>query len=147
MFAGLVVLSLEKNESFVYFLHQRTLTDYLESIDCPIEELYTEVRLTQTETTDPYLKMFIECLLASADYESFYKVMIKEGKKLKAVTMKKINDPKSPGRGWVSDDFKADDKLSGSSASPTYNRSSDSKLNDNVDEGKRSDSKYEEWSK
>jgi hypothetical protein len=28
------------------------------------------------------LKLFIDCLLASADYESFYKVMVKEGRKL-----------------------------------------------------------------
>ena len=33
-----------------------------------------EVREAQTETTDPFLKTFIDCLLASADYESFYKV-------------------------------------------------------------------------
>ena len=53
---------------------QNTLTDYLEQIDCTVEELYREVRETQSETTDPFLKTFIDCLLASADYESFYKV-------------------------------------------------------------------------
>ena len=39
-----------------------------------MEELYREVRETQSETSDPFLKTFIDCLLASADYESFYKV-------------------------------------------------------------------------
>jgi len=50
------------------------------------------VRESQEETTDPYLKTFIDCLLASADYESFYKVMVREGKKkalkLKAAALK-----------------------------------------------------------
>ena len=50
------------------------MTDYLEQIDCTVEELYREVRETQSETSDPFLKTFIDCLLASADYESFYKV-------------------------------------------------------------------------
>lgn len=47
-----------------------------------IEEFYREVRAAQTETEDPYLLVFIDCLLASADYDSFYKVMAKEGRKL-----------------------------------------------------------------
>jgi len=40
----------------------------------PPPHIVSQVRETQTETTDPYLKMFIDCLLASADYDSFYKV-------------------------------------------------------------------------
>jgi hypothetical protein len=57
-----------------------------------VEELYREVRETQSEATDPYLKMFIDCLLASADYDSFYKVMVKEGRKFKAAAVKKPID-------------------------------------------------------
>ena len=56
------------------------LTDYVESLDCTIEEFYREVREAQAEAQDEYLKYFIDCLLASADYESFYKVMSKHGK-------------------------------------------------------------------
>jgi The ARF-like 2 binding protein BART len=59
-----------------YCIIQNTLTDYLERIDCTIEELYKEVREAQSESTDPFLKTFIDCLLASADYESFYKVIV-----------------------------------------------------------------------
>ena len=78
-------------------VYESTLTEYLKTIDCSVEELYREVsascslalslrcspssflslfqvREVQTESADPYLKMFIECLLASADYDSFYKV-------------------------------------------------------------------------
>ncbi len=53
---------------------------YLNTLDCPIEEFYVEVRNCQNDR-DPYIHAFVECLLASADYESFYKVMAREGKK------------------------------------------------------------------
>ena len=60
--------------------------DYLVSINCTVEELYREVAVVQNDPTrqDAYLMTFIDCLLASCDYESFYKVMVKEGKKLAA---------------------------------------------------------------
>jgi hypothetical protein len=70
------VLLLLKSSYHRYCIVQNTLTDYLERIDCTIEELYREVREAQTESTDPFLKTFIDCLLASADYESFYKVPV-----------------------------------------------------------------------
>jgi hypothetical protein len=56
------------------------LTEFVESLDCSIEDFYREVRDAQAEDQDEYLKYFIDCLLASADYESFYKVMSKHGK-------------------------------------------------------------------
>lgn len=37
------------------------------------------MRDAKTDETDPYLLVFIDCLLASADYDSFYKVMYKQG--------------------------------------------------------------------
>ena len=64
----------EKSHVFPQHFYKDTLTDYLDGINVSIEELYMEVREAQTETTDPFLKTFIDCLLASADYESFYKV-------------------------------------------------------------------------
>lgn len=64
----------EKSNVFHEHFYKDTLTDYLEEINVSIEELYMEVREAQTETTDPFLKTFIDCLLASADYDSFYKV-------------------------------------------------------------------------
>jgi hypothetical protein len=46
-----------------------------------IEEFYRNVRDEQTRCEDPFMQTFIDCLLASADYESFYKVMSREGAK------------------------------------------------------------------
>lgn len=63
------------------------MTDYLDKLDVPIEEFYKEVREVQDDSSDPYLKQFIKCLLASADYESFYRVMSREGKTFKAKRM------------------------------------------------------------
>lgn len=69
-------------------VYEATLTDYLVTLDKGVEEFYAEVRESQDDSMDPYLKTFVDCLLASADYESFYKVMIREGKK-KATQLKK----------------------------------------------------------
>ena len=55
-------------------------------MDCTIEDFYREVRDTQREfeedpsSADEYLQYFIDCLLASADYDSFYRVMAKQGR-------------------------------------------------------------------
>ncbi len=62
-------------------VYEETLTEYLLTLDHSIEDFYTEVREAQDESVDPYLRTFIDCLVASADYDSFYKVMVKEGKK------------------------------------------------------------------
>lgn len=71
-------------------VYEETLTKFVSQIDCTIEEFYSEVREAQDESVDPYLRVFIDCLLASADYESFYKVMVREGKK-KALAIKKAD--------------------------------------------------------
>jgi hypothetical protein len=55
------------------------LVEYLDTLDCGIDEFYKDVRAAQHEKNDPYISTFIDCLLASADYESFYKVMAREG--------------------------------------------------------------------
>ena len=68
-------------------VYEDTLTEYLMTLDHSIEEFYAEVREAQDESVDPYLRTFIDCLVASADYDSFYKVMVKEGKK-RATIMK-----------------------------------------------------------
>jgi hypothetical protein len=69
-------------------VYEDTLTEYLSTMDHSIEDFYAEVREAQDESCDPYLRTFIDCLVASADYDSFYKVMVKEGKK-RATVMKK----------------------------------------------------------
>lgn len=127
------------------FIAQDTLTEYLDSIGCTVEELYAEVRETKDQTHDAYLLLFIDCLVASADYESFYKVMLKEGKKCKA-----LRDGGKTGSGWVSAvDFKADEKGSPSSGSGSgtgvganVRSPSSSSMTSDVkwaDEGKKSD--------
>jgi hypothetical protein len=45
---------------------QSVLTDYIESLDCSIEDFYREVKETGIATEDPYLQKFVECLMASA---------------------------------------------------------------------------------
>jgi hypothetical protein len=52
---------------------------------------------------DPYLSTFIDCLLASADYDSFYKVMSRAGRKLAteklaAASISPLADSKSEGK-------------------------------------------------
>ncbi len=70
--------------SFTHSLSQDTLTTYISSLNSTIEEFYDEVSTFKNEENDPYIAQFIECLLASADYDSFYRVMVREGKKSKA---------------------------------------------------------------
>lgn len=70
-------------------VYEDTLTEYLSSLSVSIEDFYKEVREYQEDSDEPYIRTFIDCLLASADYESFYKVMVREGKK-KAKMIKMI---------------------------------------------------------
>jgi hypothetical protein len=72
---------------FVIFWIKDTLEKYLTTLDCSIEDFYKEVRIAQDETHDQYLQTFIDCLLASTDYDSFYKVMAREGSKSKIKKM------------------------------------------------------------
>ena len=82
-------------------------------MDCSIEEFYQDVRDAQRDNneTDPYILVFIDCLLASADYDSFYKVMYKQGLLSKA---KKNAGGFQPMHGNYVADAKADSKLSSS---------------------------------
>ena len=89
-------------------VYEVTLTKFVSSIDCSIEEFYAEVRTVQEESLDPYLRVFVDCLLASADYESFYKVMVREGKK-KAVAIKRAEKAKLA-EAKVAEDGSADAK-------------------------------------
>jgi hypothetical protein len=68
-------------------IYEDTLETYLKTLNTTIEDFYSEVRNVTEEGTDAYLNQFVRCLLASADYESFYRVMHKEGKK-KALELK-----------------------------------------------------------
>ena len=119
-------------------LVQNTLTSYLDTLDVPIEEFYKEVREVQDDSADPYLKQFVKCLLASADYESFYRVMSREGSTYKAKRIrdamrsskdvpleedevkpeKQFSSPKAEAKGSLrSDEFEDDQKGSKSDSS------------------------------
>ena len=104
---------------------QTTLEEYLNTVDCGITEFYNLVRAAQHEPNDPYVTMFIDCLLASADYESFYKVMAREGSKSAAkravrnIAADAKAESKSPGKSpkarsenskWGEDDDEGDKK-------------------------------------
>ena len=101
------------------------MTTYLDTLDVPVEEFYQEVRHFQGTTDDPYLKLFVDCLLASADYESFYKVMWKEGRKLaspspRGVGKLGLNDAKADAKvavaGTAAADAKSPARATGASA-------------------------------
>ena len=64
-------------------IYEQTLTDYLQTLDTSIEDFYAAVRECDEDDADQYIGHFIKCLLASMNYESFYRVMAKEGKKKK----------------------------------------------------------------
>ena len=101
-------------------VYEDTLTKFVSSIDVSIEEFYAEVRETQEESMDPYLRVFVDCLLASADYESFYKVMVREGKK-KALAIKRAEKAKvAEAKVAPSDDKAVDGKVSEGAAAISH---------------------------
>jgi hypothetical protein len=84
------------------------LESYLKTVDVSIQEFYKDVREAQHESPDPYLATFIDCLLASADYDSFYKVMAREGAKSlarKQATASIVPIAESKSEGKNDDDF------------------------------------------
>eukprot|EP01038_Epipyxis_sp_PR26KG_P014149 gene14149-18987_t len=72
-------------------LYENSLEKYLKTVDLSITEFYKEVRETQNTTNDPYIETFIDCLVASCDYDSFYRVMAREGAKSKSKKALKMN--------------------------------------------------------
>eukprot|EP01042_Synura_sphagnicola_P004770 gene4770-6065_t len=90
-------------------LYENTLESYLNTLDVPLDEFYKEVRDAQEESDDPYITTFIDCLVASTDYDSFYKVMAREGKRsetmkalLKSSPKKEAGDKAVDSKGGVS---------------------------------------------
>ena len=58
------------------------MTDYLATLGVSIEKFYRELRDIE-EQPDYQTNLFIECLIASTTYESFYRVMARAGLKKK----------------------------------------------------------------
>jgi The ARF-like 2 binding protein BART len=57
-------------------LFEGTLEEFIEREGATLEEFYAAIRDNQ-DSRDPGIKLFVTCLLASADYDSFFKVMVK----------------------------------------------------------------------
>lgn len=102
-------------------LYEDTLTTYLDKLDVNITEFYQEVRECQKHEQDPYILVFIDCLLASTDYDSFYKVMCKQGllSKSKKSSSSRGVDAKADTKGTTHDNplVAADSKHVGEHAS------------------------------
>ncbi len=95
----------------------------------------------KNDDQDPYINQFIECLLASADYDSFYKVMVREGRKWK---QNNINKPPKRAESKLGDEVQ--DSVAPSKMSANPMSSSDSKGGAVNDSSCKSDSKSnEDW--
>ena len=61
-------------------LYEDTLTGFLEKANARPDDLYRDVRLLQDGRMRPDVKLFCDALLASCDYDSFLKVMVREAR-------------------------------------------------------------------
>ncbi|KAG5191625.1 hypothetical protein JKP88DRAFT_295570 [Tribonema minus] len=61
-------------------IFEGTLEDFIEREGATQEQFYAAIRDAQS-STDPSIQLFIRCLLASADYDSFFNVMVKESRR------------------------------------------------------------------
>ena len=60
------------------------MTDYLSTLSISIESFYKSLREEKDKSDVDYqTAYFIDCLIASTTYESFYKVMVRAGIKRK----------------------------------------------------------------
>jgi hypothetical protein len=103
-------------------LYENTLQDYIESLDVSVGEFFAQLVEVKNDDkiTDKKLLHFTNYLLASTDYDSFYKVMVRAAKKSRKADAKlgKNNvdvSPVSPGGGDAKQ-AKAEGKDDGSSA-------------------------------
>lgn len=64
-------------------LYETVLSDYIESLDVSVNDFYRELQDVQNdpEIKDKKLLHFVNYLVASTDYESFYKIMGRAAKK------------------------------------------------------------------
>ena len=82
-------------------MFESTLQNFVESEGSSNSEFYEQLlECQQSPSITPEEQLFIQCLLASADYDSFYSVMIKEAKKV--IIMKQA--------GRIADDVENEDQ-------------------------------------
>ncbi len=89
-------------------MYEDKLSDYIQSLDVSITEFYRELAAIREdpEIKDKKLLYFVEYLIACTDYPSFYKVMTRAAKKLRAqelgwdenVRAESKSESKSPSR-------------------------------------------------
>lgn len=113
-------------------LYEGTLMDYIESMDVSINEFYRELAAVKDdkEIKDKKMLHFVNYLVASTDYESFYKVMGRAAKRGRKVEERA--DAKSPGGGGQDVSSKMFDEGAGADSknegkSDDYGRRNDSK--------------------
>ena len=90
-------------------MSQDTLTDYLNTLDISIETFYRQLRELEEQGSelDWETSHFIDCLIASTTYESFYRVMQKLGRQSREAQMLKAESKSSNG---ASDKYGGDTK-------------------------------------
>ncbi len=101
-------------------LYENTLSDYINSLECSIEEFYDELAEIKNDPNikDKKLLHFVNYLIACTDYNSFYKVMARAAKK-EARAEAKMNDG-SPTKGESKDSESAESKSESKSDSKEY---------------------------
>lgn len=64
-------------------MYENVLSDYIESLDVSVTEFYKELQQVRDdpEVKDKKLVHFVNYLVASTDYESFYKIMGRAAKR------------------------------------------------------------------
>mmetsp|Transcript_26066 Transcript_26066/g.34213 ORF Transcript_26066/g.34213 Transcript_26066/m.34213 type:complete len:168 (+) Transcript_26066:63-566(+) len=62
-------------------IYEDTLSEYITSQGFSVAEFYDEIKDAKETSSDPKIQLFVDCLLASCDYASFYKVMVQMAKK------------------------------------------------------------------
>lgn len=75
-------------------LYEANLSAYVKSMRVSEHEFYRELDDVKNdpEIKDKKLLKFVEYLVACTDYESFYKVMVRAAKKLRAAEGQKVSD-------------------------------------------------------
>lgn len=65
-------------------LYESNLSDYISKLDCSIEDFYEQLMAVQDDPSikDKKLKHFVNYLIASTDYNSFYKIIVRAAKKI-----------------------------------------------------------------
>jgi hypothetical protein len=62
-------------------LYESTIENFIRDTGYTVEEFYRELKEVQQRGENADDLHFVECLLTSADYESFYRVMVREARR------------------------------------------------------------------